>query len=176
MTFQTMSWKHKQCKLFGKTWTVRMQLTERLQPWQHSWPLVLKSPKQSDLHVAFYHNIFCILFDIKNSIYFVLWNFLCVTWDICMCRCVQHLYLSAWNVTKHGGWSLSPMGVNWVSDGVSIDSTEYMHCKGVHFSGSLKWTTVIDFWGRNRVIPVKTKLLLLSNRLQGFWWDRTILN
>ena len=86
------------------------------------------------------------------------------------------LYLSAWNVTKHGGESLSPMGINWVSDGVGIDSTEYMCHKGVRFSGSLKWTTVIDIWERNRAIPVGTKLLLLSNRLQGFWWDRTILN
>ena len=125
---------------------------------------------------CFYCNIFCILFDIKNSIYFVLWDFLCVMWDICMCRCVWHLYSSVWVVTKHGGRSLSPTGVNWVSDGVGIDSTEYMHCKDVRFSGSLKWTTVIDFWGRNRVIPVRTKLLLLSNRLQGFQWDRAILN
>ena len=55
------------------------------------------------------------------------------------------LYLSAQNVTKHGGQSPSLTGVNWVSDGVSIDSTEYMHHKCVHFSGSLKQTTVIDF-------------------------------
>ena len=87
-----------------------------------------------------------------------------------------HLYLSAWNVTKHRDRSPSPTGIHWVGDKVSIDSTEYMHHKSVHFSGSLKWMTAIDFWERNGVIPVGTKLLLLSNRLQGFWWDRIILN
>ena len=55
-----------------------------------------------------------------------------------MCRCIGHLHSSAWNVTKHGGRSLSLMGVNWVSDGVGIDSTEYMRCEDVCFSGSSK--------------------------------------
>ena len=51
---------------------------------------------------------------------------------------VRRLYLSMWNVTKHGGRSPSLMGANWISDGVSIDFTEYMRHKGVCFSGSLK--------------------------------------
>ena len=42
------------------------------------------------------------------------------------------------NVTKHGDRSPSPTGVNWVSNGVSINFTEYMRHKGVHFFGSLK--------------------------------------
>ena len=65
--------------------------------------------------------------------------------DVCMYACVGHLYLSAWDVTKHGSQSLSLMGVNWVSDGVGINSIEYMRHKSVHFSGSLKRMTVIDF-------------------------------
>ena len=100
----------------------------------------------------------------------------CVWHGVCVCRQVQPLYLSMWDVTKHGGWSPSQTGINWVSDGVGINSTEYMHHKSVYFSGSLERTTVIGFWGRNGAIPVRTKLLLLSNRLQGFWWDRTILD
>ena len=55
-----------------------------------------------------------------------------------MCEWVQCLYLSVWDVTKHGGRSLSLMGINCVSDKVGIDSTGYMHCKSVHFSGSLE--------------------------------------
>ena len=62
-----------------------------------------------------------------------------------MCEWVQHLYLSTWNVTKHGDRSPSPTGVNWVSDGVSIDFTEYMCRKGVHFFGSLKQMIIVDF-------------------------------
>ena len=89
---------------------------------------------------------------------------------------VWRLYLSVRNVTKHGDWSPSLTGINWVSDRVSIDLTEYMHRRGVRFFGSLEQTIIVDFWERNRAIPVGTKLLLLSNRLQGFWWDRTILN
>ena len=58
---------------------------------------------------------------------------------------VGRLCSSVPDVTKHGGQSPSPTGVNWVSDGVSIDSTEYMHHKSVRFSGSLKQMTVIDF-------------------------------
>ena len=55
-----------------------------------------------------------------------------------MYACVGRLCLSAWDVTKHGSRSPSPMGINWVSDGVSIDSTEYMCCKVVCFSGSFR--------------------------------------
>ena len=93
-----------------------------------------------------------------------------------MCGWVQCLYLSAWNVTKHGDQSLSPTGVNWVSDRVGIDFTEYMHRRGVCFLGSLEQMIIVDFWERNGAIPMGTKLLLLSNRLQGFQWNRTILN
>ena len=117
--------------------------------------------------------MFCIFIWYKELNLFCVFG---VTWDICMCVCIWHLYLSVWSVTKHRGRSPSPMGVNWVSDRVSIDSTEYMHHKSVRFSGSLKQATVVDFWKRNGTIPVGTKLLLLSNRLQGFWWDRTILH
>ena len=53
--------------------------------------------------------------------------------------------MSAWDVTKHGGQSPSPMGVNWVSDGVGIDSTEYMCHKVVCFSGSLEQVTIVSF-------------------------------
>ena len=66
-------------------------------------------------------------------------------WDICMCGCIWHLYSSVRSVTKHRGQSLSPMGANWVSDGVGINSTEYMHRKSVRFSGSLEQATVVDF-------------------------------
>ena len=79
--------------------------------------------------------MFCILFDIKNSIYFCVFG---VAWDICMCGCVGHLHSSVRNVTKHGGQSPSLTGVNWVSDRVSIDSMEYMCHEDVCFSGSLK--------------------------------------
>ena len=117
--------------------------------------------------------MFCIFIWYKELNLFCVFG---VMWDICMCVCVWCLYLSAWGVTKYGGWSPSLMGVNWVSDGVSINSTEYMRHKSVCFSGSLEQATVVDFWGRNGMIPVGTKLLLLSNRLQGFQWDRTILD
>ena len=66
-------------------------------------------------------------------------------WDVCTYEWVGCLCLSALDVTKHGGQSPSPTGINWVSDGVGIDSTEYMCHKSVRFSGSLKQMTVIDF-------------------------------
>ena len=50
--------------------------------------------------------------------------FLCVlevVRDICTYAWAGHLCPSTWNVTKHGSQSPSLMGVNWVSDGVSID-------------------------------------------------------
>ena len=65
--------------------------------------------------------------------------------DVCMYACAGHLYSSAWDVTKHRGQSPSLTGVNWVNDGVSIDSTEYMCCKVVCFSGSLEQVTVVSF-------------------------------
>ena len=78
----------------------------------------------------FYCDIFVFLFDIKRL------NILCIleaaqgicayAWAGCLCS-------SAWNVTKHRSQSLSPMGINWVSDGSVLISTEYMHCKSVHF-------------------------------------------
>ena len=122
---------------------------------------------------TFYCNIFCLLFDIKDSTCFCVFG---MTQDICMYVCIWHLYLSTQKVTKHGGRSLSQMGVNWVSDGVGINSSGYMHHKSVCFSGSLEWVTVVDFWGRNRIILAGTKHLPLSDRLQGFWWGRTILD
>ena len=63
----------------------------------------------------------------------------------CIYAWVGHLHSSMQDVTKHRSQSPSPMGVNWVSDRAGIDSTEYMCCKCVHFSGSLKQTTIIDF-------------------------------
>ena len=68
-----------------------------------------------------------------------------MAWDVCMYVCVGCLYSSAWDVTKHGGRSPSPMGINWVNDRVGINSTEYMHCKVVCFSGSLEEVTVVGF-------------------------------
>ena len=126
----------------------------------------------------FYRIIFCILFWYKKLNIFCpcVWGVLCGVQDICACERCSACILSARDVTKHGDRSPSPTGVNWVSDGVGIDFTEYMRCKGVCLFGSLKWTIIIDFWERNGAIPVRTKLLLLSNRLQGFWWDRTVLN
>ena len=59
-------------------------------------------------------------------------------WGVCGYACAGHLCLSAWDVTKHESQSLSLTGINWVSDGVSIDSTEYMCHKVVRFSGSLE--------------------------------------
>ena len=58
---------------------------------------------------------------------------------------VGRLHSSARDVTKHRSRSPSPTDINWVSDGVSIDSTEYMHRKSVGLSGSLKQMTIIDF-------------------------------
>ena len=91
----------------------------------------------------FYCNIFCILFDIKDLIFLCVWSsagFMPVQY-----AWVGHLRSSTWDVTKHGSQSPSPTGINWVSDGVGIDSTEYMRRKSVRFSGSLKQTTIIDF-------------------------------
>ena len=68
-----------------------------------------------------------------------------MAWDVCVCRGVGRLYSSVRNVTKHRGQSPSPMGVNWVSDAVSINSTECMHRENVRVSGSLKQMTIIDF-------------------------------
>ena len=84
--------------------------------------------------------------------------------------------LSTWSVTKHGDQFPSLTGISWVSDGIGIDFTEYMYHKGVHFFSSLEQMIIVDSWERNGAIPVGTKLLLLSNRLQGFRWNRTILN
>ena len=86
---------------------------------------------------------------------------------ICTHGQVQCLCLSTWNVTKHRDQSSSLTGINWVSDGVGIDFIEYMHYKSVHFYSSLEQTVIVDSWERHRVIPMRTKLLLLSNRLQG---------
>ena len=58
-------------------------------------------------------------------------------WVRCLC-------LSVWNVTKHGDWSPSPTGANWVSDGVSIDFVEYMRYKSVRFYSSLERTVIVD--------------------------------
>ena len=90
------------------------------------------------MSTQFYCNIFCFLFDIKDLI------FLCVR-DVCAYTWVGRLCSSAQDVTKHGSRSPSPTGINWVSDRVGIDSTEYMHRKSVCFSGSLKQMTIIDF-------------------------------
>ena len=49
------------------------------------------------------------------------------------------------NVTKHGDQPPSPMGVNWVSDGVGIDFTEYMHHRGVRVFGCLEQMIIVDF-------------------------------
>ena len=40
--------------------------------------------------------------------------------------CVNEVlvFIHTWDVTKHGDRSPSPTGVNWVSDGVGIDSKE----------------------------------------------------
>ena len=91
---------------------------------------------------------FVFYFDIKNLIYFCVpcvWYVLCGAQGVCVCRQVWHLYLSTWNVTKHGDWSLSPTGINWVSGGVGIDFTEYMRCRGVRFFGSLERMVIVDF-------------------------------
>ena len=86
-----------------------------------------------------------------------------------MYACVGRLYSSMWDVTKHGGRSPSPTGVNWVNDRVGIDSTEYMHHKVVCFSGSLERATVAGFSGRNRTIPVGLSSCCYQTGLQGFW-------
>ena len=62
-----------------------------------------------------------------------------------MYACIGCLCSSTWDVTKHRSQSPSPMGVNWLNDRVSIDSTEYMCCKVVHFSGSLEQVTIVGF-------------------------------
>ena len=80
----------------------------------------------------FYHNIFYILVWYKNSIYFCVpcvWGILCRMQDICVHEQVWCLYLSMQDVTKHRDRSPSLMGINWVSDGVHINFSEYMHCK-----------------------------------------------
>ena len=91
----------------------------------------------------FYCNIFCILFDIKDLIFLCVWS--SVGFMPVQYVWVGHLHSSTWDVTKHRSQSPSPMGINWVSDRVGIDSTEYMCHKHVRFSGSLKQTTIIDF-------------------------------
>ena len=54
-------------------------------------------------------------------VFFCVWYFQCGTRDICVCEWVRRLYLSARDVTKHGGRSPSPMGVNvCVTGSVSI--------------------------------------------------------
>ena len=91
-----------------------------------------------------YRNIFVFYFDIKDSIYF-----LCSFSSVCSMQHAgymraEHLCLSMQDVTKHRDWSLSPTGINWVSDGVSIDFIEYMCYKSVHFYGSLERTVIVD--------------------------------
>ena len=63
---------------------------------------------------------------------------------ICAGGQTQCLYLSMQNVTKHRDRSLSLTGVNWVSDGVSIDFVEYMHYESVCFYGSLEQMVIAD--------------------------------
>ena len=41
---------------------------------------------------------------------------------------MRRLCSSMWDVIKHGDRSPSPMGVNWVSDRVGIDSKEIYIC------------------------------------------------
>ena len=109
--------------------------------------------------------MFCLSIALRVVTFIVIFLYVWSGMSVCAYVWVGCLHLSAWDETKHGSWSLSLMGINWVSDGVGINSTEYMCCKSVHFSGSLKQMTIIDFWERNRVIPMWTELLLLSNRL-----------
>ena len=95
----------------------------------------------------FYHNIFVFYFDIKRLNIFCVSTVQCVqcgVQGICTCRWMQRLCLSMWNVTQHGDWSPSPMGINWVSDGVSINFVEYMHYKSVRFYGSLEQVVIAD--------------------------------
>ena len=47
-------------------------------------------------------------------------------------------------MTKHGDQSPSPTGISWVSDGVSINFIEYMHCESVRFHSSLERTNIVD--------------------------------
>ena len=118
---------------------------------------------------AFYHNIFVFYFNMKDLIYFCIpfvQCVLCSMQGICACGWMWCLCLSMWSVTKHGDQSPSLTGVNWVSDGVSIDFIEYVHNKIVCFYSSLERTVIVDSWERNGVIPMRTNLLLLSNRLQ----------
>ena len=68
----------------------------------------------------------------------MVWYVLCGVQDIWACGRVRRLCLSARNVTKHGDRSRSPMGADWVSDGVGIDFAEYICYKGVRFFGSLE--------------------------------------
>ena len=83
----------------------------------------------------FYCNISVFYFSTKDSIYFCVICLVCLVWHA---GYMQHLCLSAWSVTKHGDRSPSPMGVNWVSDGVSIDFVEYMCYNSVCFYSSLE--------------------------------------
>ena len=60
---------------------------------------------------------------------------------VCAYVWTGHLCLSVQDVTKHGDRSPSPTGINWVSDGVSIDSKEiYVYRKCL----LLAWHRVID--------------------------------
>ena len=70
---------------------------------------------------SFYCNILVFLFDIKrlNILYI-----LKAAWGVCAYMQTGCLGLSTRDVTKHRDQSLSPTGISWVSDGVSINSRE----------------------------------------------------
>ena len=85
-------------------------------------------------------------FNIKDLIYFCVPFVRCVlcgVQGVCARGWMRRLCLSARNVTKHGDRSPSPTGVNWVSDGVGIDSVEYMRYKSVRFYGNLERTVIV---------------------------------
>ena len=74
-----------------------------------------------------------------SELYPFLWYILCGMQDICACGWTQCLYSSVQNVTKHRGWSPSPMSVNLVIEEVGIDFPVYMHTKSICFWCSIEW-------------------------------------
>ena len=93
------------------------------------WLVLIIATGTSCQPCQFYCNIPVFLFNIiRLNILYILK----VAWGVCMYVWMGCLCSSARDVTKHGDWSLSLTGINWVSDGVSINSKEiYAYQKGL---------------------------------------------
>ena len=121
--------------LFGNLYWLSVSISYVLGALNVSQNLILKA-QAMPFGVTFqYHSqksfiVICLYFIWYKITYYFLYM-LKMAWGVCVYMWTGCLCSSAWDVTKHGDQSPSPMGISWVSDSVGIDSKEiyaYRRC------------------------------------------------